>query len=1125
MTNCNDTKTNADTDTDSNTDRRAIGFAPIALFALLALQAVLTPPAQGQIIPDATLPNPSIVTELDRQTRRIDGGTIAGSNLFHSFAQFNQSGELSGSTIRFEPDAAIANIFARVTGGNGTTIDGLLQTTGSANLYLIDPQGIDFGANARLDLGGAFIATSADRLEFADGTLWPGRGEIAPNTSLLTISTPVGLQFEARTIADPANATTGVIDIRGAGHQQRFFTTDSPESLAILDALIADDPSIDRDLLLRLGATINIVSDTDGITANNTNPIALVGRDLSFTGGQIDTPGGAIDLVAIASGTVAIDAASRTQLGEIRTTSGSITLGDILLSEAATINTSGIGSGTVRLRGQNLMFDDGSIIFARPLGGETGGRISLEASGDITFQGISPIDGQGSGIIGGTLGQGRGSDIALSADNVTIRDGGFLSSTTFASGSGGDTTIAVHDQFEIVGTNGGESLSVIFSDSAGVGTAGNIEITANRVRVADGAQLTARSQASGTGGNIRINTTDRVELSGFVNQGGAPFVANTSRDTFPSGLFVIVEAGAAGNAGNIDITARSLEILGGAQLIANTSGSGNAGNVTIRARDNVSIVGASTSGLTRSNIASSIRPGATGNGGILDVETRRFELLDTAFISVTSFGDGRGGSLNVRADTVTVRGASATNELIFGGIFAEVRSPDRIAGLGLTGEATGQGGSVTLEATDRVAILDGAAISVLTDTTGDAGNLTLRAATVEIGGVVEIPTASPNNQPFNRATISAGAEELGRGGTLLVDTDRLIVRDGGRITVGTEGSGNAGDLTIIARESALIEGIRTVTTNGLTLLPSTISASSENTAIGPASGNAGSLNLSVGDLTVRDGGQISVSSDNQGSTGDLQIQAGTVAVLDGGRITAASVIGDRGNIRITSDTVQLQRNGRIDASAIREATGGNVSIEAETIATLDNSNISANAIAGSGGQIRIQTSGLFLSPDSTIEASSQFGVNGIVAIDTPDVQNAAGIVDLNADPFDPDRLIADACSATMQGGRFTNIGRDGFPENTVSAQREPFTIITPQRLANSNPDSNPNSDLLGRAINPAATLISNPPADLIEAQEWQHDAAGQIVLTASASRSPLESIYGCAPSSTTAADRSNSNSR
>jgi large exoprotein involved in heme utilization and adhesion len=259
---------------------------------------------------------------------------------------------------------------------------------------------------------------------------------------------------------------------------------------------------------------------------------------------------------------------------------------------------------------------------------------------------------------------------------------------------------------------------------------------------------------------------------------------------------------------------------------------------------------------------------------------------------------------------------------------------------------------------------------------------------------------------------------------------------------------------------------------------------------------------------VRNGGQISVSSDNQGSTGDLQIQADTIVVTDGGRITAESVIGDRGNIRIRSDALQLRRNGRIDANATREATGGNVFGVSETIAVIAASQISANAIAGRGGQIHLQTSGLFLAPGSTIEASSQFGLNGTVAIETPDLQTAAGLIELNANPFDADQLIAEACTATLQGGRFTNIGRDGFPENLISNQRERFNLVTPQEL------SEPQTRRLGqpsRSENPRNATIPDSPT-IVEATHWQHDASGQLVLAAKpVSSFPFVPDRGCAP--------------
>jgi large exoprotein involved in heme utilization and adhesion len=56
-----------------------------------------------------------------------------------------------------------------VTGGEASVINGLLQVTGSnANLYLMNPAGIVFGANARLDVAGSFTATTANGIGFGD---------------------------------------------------------------------------------------------------------------------------------------------------------------------------------------------------------------------------------------------------------------------------------------------------------------------------------------------------------------------------------------------------------------------------------------------------------------------------------------------------------------------------------------------------------------------------------------------------------------------------------------------------------------------------------------------------------------------------------------------------------------------------------------------------------------------------------------------------------------------------------------------------------------------------------------------------------------------------------------------
>lgn len=122
----------------------------------------------------------------------IQGGTLSGdrANLFHSFFQFGLD---SGQIANFISPAQVRNILGRVSGGKPSLINGLIQVTGSnANLFLINPAGIIFGANATLNVPAGFTATTATGIGF-DNNHW--FNAIGANDYRTLVGTPSQFAF------------------------------------------------------------------------------------------------------------------------------------------------------------------------------------------------------------------------------------------------------------------------------------------------------------------------------------------------------------------------------------------------------------------------------------------------------------------------------------------------------------------------------------------------------------------------------------------------------------------------------------------------------------------------------------------------------------------------------------------------------------------------------------------------------------------------------------------------------------------------------------------------------------------------------------------------------------------
>ncbi|GAA6619858.1 filamentous hemagglutinin N-terminal domain-containing protein [Scytonema sp. NUACC26] len=271
-------------------------------------------PTSAQIIADDTLPNNSQVTRIDN-IRLIGGGTQAGSNLFHSFSEFSVP---IGNTAHFFNGLEIQNIFSRVTGGSVSNIDGLIEANGNANLFLINPNGIIFGNNASLNIGGSFLASTASSLKFVDGKEF---NATAPqNAPLLSIGVPLGLQF---------------------GESPKAIVNESGD--------------------------VNL----PGLEVQPGKTLGLVGGDIILKEGTLVAPDGRIELGSVGSGSFV--SLTPTNAGFVLGYEGVNKFQDIRLSQESIVFTEGDSGGSIQLQGRNVTLSDGSVISANITGAGTGG--------------------------------------------------------------------------------------------------------------------------------------------------------------------------------------------------------------------------------------------------------------------------------------------------------------------------------------------------------------------------------------------------------------------------------------------------------------------------------------------------------------------------------------------------------------------------------------------------------------------------------------------------------------------------------------------------------------------------------------------------------------------------------
>lgn len=366
----------------------------------LAVIYLANSPVSAQIVPDNTLGLESSIVTNSNVVETISGGATRGTNLFHSFEQFS----VKQGTAFFNNNLGIENIITRVTGGQISNINGLIQTNGTANLFLINPNGIVFGQNAQLNIGGSFLATTANTIKFTDGTLFGTTPQNYP--PLLTITAPIGLNF---------TNNPGAIKVEGQGHT----------------------------LINPIFAPILGQNNSSGLQVQPRKTLALVGGNISLDGGILQ--GGRIELGSVRSGVVALG--SNWGLDY----SGVQNFQDIYLSRQALVNASGVPGGTIQLQGRDIKINDGSTVFIQNLGQPSGG-IKVNASDMLQVSGTT-LDGRiASTLLTEALGNSAGGDITVSAKRIIVESGGQILPRTFSTGRGGHSTINASESIQVIGS-------------------------------------------------------------------------------------------------------------------------------------------------------------------------------------------------------------------------------------------------------------------------------------------------------------------------------------------------------------------------------------------------------------------------------------------------------------------------------------------------------------------------------------------------------------------------------------------------------------------------------------------------------------------------------------------------
>jgi large exoprotein involved in heme utilization and adhesion len=372
--------------------------------------------------------------------------------------------------------------------------------------------------------------------------------------------------------------------------------------------------------------------------------------------------------------------------------------------------------------------------------------------------------------------------------------------------------------------------------------------------------------------------------------------------------------------------------------------------------------------LRNGGIYSSVAEKAVGNAGTIELRANYLSLTEGSEVNTTTLGQGNAGNIIINAnETISLDGRG---DVILSRIISSINA-----------EGVGNAGNIQIT-TGSLKLTNEAFVSSSTSGKGDAGSITINAR-----DTVNLDSGNVTSSVFETG--------VGKGGDIQVTTGSLFLTNGSQISNNVSGKGNAGNITVDARDIVKLDGI---VGNAISGIQSSLLTGGE--------GKGGDIRVTTGSLFVTNGANLSTNTNGRGDAGNIAIDARDTIIFDSAgdnrfnssanSTVVSDGVGNGGNIRVTARALFLN-GSQLNAYSFGQGDAGNITIDVLDTVAFDG--VGSNGLEsgaqtlgsqGEGGDILVSTGTFSLTNGAKLSTFAQGG-SGNITINARDTVNFDGV--------------------------------------------------------------------------------------------------------------------------------------